>query len=86
MARANDDMFKHKVGAAVIALRRCGAIGAFDTINRFFMVEQMIVHGSHYFNFALGRDIGDVENDAEGLENLRLVAENMVWLLRKVNR
>ena len=85
VARANDDMFKHKVGAAVIALRRAGAIGAFDTINRFFMVEQMIVHGAHYFNFAMGRDIGDVEKDAEGLDNLRLVAENMIWLLRKVS-
>jgi multimeric flavodoxin WrbA len=85
VARANDDMLKHKVGAAVIAMRRGGAIGAFDTINRFFMVEQMIVHGAHYFNFAMGRDIGDVEKDVEGLGNLRLVAENMIWLLRKVN-
>ncbi len=85
VARANDDLYKHKVGAGVIALRRGGAVGAFDAINRFFLVEQMIVPGSHYFNFALGRDIGAVEKDEEGLITLRILGKNMAWLLKKLN-
>ena len=84
IARANDDMLKRKVGAAVIAMRRAGAIGAFDTINRFFMVEQMIVPGAHYFNFALGRGIGAVKEDEEGLDQLRLLGRNMAWLMKKL--
>ena len=84
VARANDYMFKHKVGAAVVAVRRGGAIHTFDTINHFFFLEQMIVPGSIYWNFAFGRDKGEVENDEEGIGTIRELGRNMAYLLKKL--
>ncbi len=82
--RAAGHLLKRKVGAAVIAVRRGGAMPAFNTINNFFLINQMIVPGSSYWNFALGRQPGDVLNDAEGMQTIRTLAENMSWLLQKI--
>ena len=81
---ANCLMFKRKVGAAVIAVRRGGAIHAFDTINHFFHINQMIVPGSSYWNVGIGREIGDVDSDKEGIRNMQNLGENMAWLLKKI--
>jgi len=83
VARANSEMLQRKVGAAVVAVRRAGAIHAFDTINHFFLISQMIVPGSSYWNIGIGRAIGDVEQDEEGLETMRNLGRNMAWLLKK---
>jgi len=83
VARANPDMLKRKVGAAVVAVRRAGSIHAFDTLNHFFLISQMIVPGSSYWNIGIGRAIGDVEQDEEGLETMRILGRNMAWLLNK---
>ena len=72
-----------KIGAAVVAVRRAGAIHAFDSINHFFLISQMIVPGSSYWNIGIGRAIGDVEQDDEGLETMRILGKNMAWLLKK---
>lgn len=85
VARANPDMLKRKVGAAVVAVRRAGSIHTFDTINHFFLISQMIVPGSSYWNLGIGRAIGDVEQDQEGLETMRTLGRNMAWLLRKIH-
>jgi multimeric flavodoxin WrbA len=61
VSRANPDMLKRKVGAAVVAVRRAGSIHTFDSINHFFLISQMIVPGSSYWNLGIGRAIGDVE-------------------------
>jgi multimeric flavodoxin WrbA len=84
VALANGSMFKRKVGAAVIAVRRGGAIHAFDSINHFLHINQMIVPGSSYWNVGLGREIGDVETDEEGLSTMKTLGENMAWLLKKI--
>jgi multimeric flavodoxin WrbA len=84
VAMANGAIFRRKVGAAVIAVRRGGEIHAFDTINHFFLISQMIVPGSCYWNFGIGRDKGEVANDAEGLKTMRILGENMAWLLKKL--
>jgi len=84
VARANPDMLKRKVGAAVVAVRRAGSIHAFDTLNHFFLISQMIVPGSSYWNIGIGRAIGDVEQDEEGLETMRMLGRNMAWLLNKI--
>jgi len=83
VARANSDMLQRKIGAAVVAVRRAGAIHAFDSINHFFLISQMIVPGSSYWNIGIGRAIGDVEQDEEGLETMRILGRNMAWLLKK---
>jgi len=85
VARANDEMFKRKVGAAVVAVRRAGAIHAFDSINHFFFISQMIVPGSNYWNVGLGLAKGDVLEDEEGLETMRVLGQNMAWLLKMIN-
>jgi multimeric flavodoxin WrbA len=84
VARANDDMFRHKVGAAVVAVRRAGSIHAFDSINHFFLISQMIIPGSSYWNIGVGREIGDVEKDEEGLQTMATLGRNMAWLLKKI--
>lgn len=84
VARANGDMFKRKVGAGVVAVRRAGAIHVFDTINHFFTIGQMIVVGSSYWNIGIGRNVGEVEGDEEGLKTMRDLGVNMAWLLKKL--
>lgn len=84
VAKANGDMLRRKVGAAVLAVRRAGSIHAFDTINHFFFISQMVVPGSSYWNLGIGREIGEVQADAEGLRTMRVLGENMGWLLGRI--
>lgn len=85
VTRANGHTLKRKVGAGVIAVRRGGALHAFETINNFFLINQIIVHGSSYWNFAMGRNPGDVLNDEEGIQTIKTLGENMAWLLKKIH-
>ena len=84
VARANGGMFRHKVGAAVVAVRRAGAIHAYDTLNHFFLITEMIIPGSSYWNIAIGNQIGDVEKDEEGIQTMKTLGQNMAWLLKKL--
>ena len=84
VARANGDMFKRKLGAAVVAVRRGGAVPVFDAINHFFLLGQMIVPGSIYWNLGIGREIGEVEDDEEGVQTMTTLGENIAWLLKKI--
>jgi multimeric flavodoxin WrbA len=84
VARANDFMFRRKVGAGVVAVRRGGAIHALDSINHFFLVGEMIIPGSSYWNIGIGREIGDVEEDAEGMATMETLGRNMAWLMKKL--
>jgi multimeric flavodoxin WrbA len=83
VARANDHMFQRKVGAAVVAARRAGAIHTFDTLNHFFLISQMIIPGSSYWNIGMGLGPGDVKKDKEGLDTMKTLGTNMAWLLKK---
>ena len=85
VSRANGDMYRRKVGAAVVARRRGGAIHVFDSINHFFTIGQMIIVGSSYWNIGVGREKGEVADDVEGVETMRNLGKNMAWLLKKVN-
>ena len=84
VARANGDMFQRKVGAAVVAVRRAGAMHAFDSINHFFLIGQMIIPGSSYWNIGVGRAKGEVEQDEEALRTMETLGQNMAWLLNKL--
>jgi len=84
VSRANGEMFKRKIGAAVVSVRRSGAIHAFDTLNHFFTIGQMITVGSSYWNIGVGREIGEVEKDEEGLLTMSILGKNMSWLIKKV--
>ncbi len=84
--RAAGNPLKRKIGASVIAVRRAGAISAFDSINHFFLINEMIIPGSSYWNIGIGREKGDVLNDEEGLKTMRKLGENMAWLIKKTKR
>lgn len=85
VSKANGGMFRHKVGAAVVAVRRAGAIHAFDALNHFFLISEMIVPGSSYWNIGMGWDRGDVERDEEAIRTMRTLGENMAWLLKRIS-
>jgi multimeric flavodoxin WrbA len=84
VSKTNGSLLKRKVGAAVMAVRRGGATHAFDTMNHFFTISEMIVVGSNYWNFAFGLEKGDVNKDTEGMETMKVLGENMAWLLKKI--
>lgn len=81
----NPGLFTHKVGAAVVAARRGGALNTVDTMNHFFLNHEMFVVGSTYWNMAYGQMPGDVEKDTEGLANMKNLGKNMAWLLKGLN-
>ncbi|WP_028579100.1 flavodoxin family protein [Desulfogranum japonicum] len=85
VARANNDMFKRKIGAAVVARRRGGAIHAFDSMNHLFTISQMIIVGSSYWNIGIGREKGEFADDTEGVATMQDLGKNMAWLLNKLN-
>jgi multimeric flavodoxin WrbA len=84
VSRNNGDMFKRKVGAAVIAVRRAGSIHVLSSMNYFFLITQMIIPGSSYWNMGIGRNPGEVKNDTEGIQTMRTLGQNMAWLLKKI--
>ena len=75
-------LFRHKVGAAITAARRGGAVNALDAMNHFFLLQEMFVVGSCYWPLAYGQMPGDVEKDAEGLETMCVLGKNMAYLLK----
>jgi multimeric flavodoxin WrbA len=85
VSKANGGMFRHKVGAGVVAVRRAGAMHAFDALNHFFLISEMIVPGSSYWNIGIGHEPGEVEKDEEGIQTMKVLGQNMAWLLRKIH-
>ena len=85
VSRVNGDLLKRKVGAAVVAVRRAGSVTTFDAINHFFLIGQMIVPGSIYWNMGIGMNKGDVEGDEEGVLTMTTLGENIAWLLKALH-
>jgi multimeric flavodoxin WrbA len=85
VSKANGELFRRKVGAAIVAVRRAGSVHVFDSINHFFTISQMIIPGSNYWNMGIGLDEGDVEKDEEGIWTMQVLGQNMAWLLKKLN-
>lgn len=85
VARANRGILKHKIGVAIAAVRRAGAIHTLDSMNHFFQISEMIIPCSTYWNFAIGRNIGEVLNDSEGIETMQNLGRNIAWLMKKLS-
>jgi multimeric flavodoxin WrbA len=83
VSRANGGMYKNKVGAALIAVRRAGAIHTMDSMNHFFLSADMVIAGR---GICLGRERGDVEKDEEGMKMVQALGQRMAWLLEKLNK
>jgi multimeric flavodoxin WrbA len=84
VSKMSGDLLKRKVGAAVIAVRRAGASHVLSSMNYFFLINQMIIPGSSYWNLGIGRDPGEVQKDSEGLGTMKTLGQNMAWLLKKI--
>ncbi len=81
---ANGGLFRRKAGAAVLAVRRGGATHAFDTLNHWLHMMQTYLVGASYWNMGYGMKPGDVAEDQEGMENMRVLGRNMAWLLDRI--
>ena len=84
VARANDNMFKRKVGAAVVAARRAGAVTAFHALNAYFGISEMIIAGSTYWDMGYGREKAECLQDGEALQNMANLGKNMAWLIKSI--
>jgi multimeric flavodoxin WrbA len=84
VSKINGSLLKHKVGAAVVAVRRAGATHVFSSINYFFLINQMFVVGSSYWNLGIGLNPGDVMNDKEGIATFKDLGQNFAYLLQKL--
>ncbi|MCP4393049.1 MAG: flavodoxin family protein [Alphaproteobacteria bacterium] len=86
IAGSSGNLFARKVGTAVAAVRRAGAINTLDTMNHYLHIRQFVTIGSSYWNLGVGGEKGEVENDAEGLNTMENLGKNMAWLLKKINQ
>ena len=84
VSKVNGDLLKQKVGAAVVAVRRQGATHVFSSINFFFLINQMYVVGSSYWNLGVGLKPGDVKKDTEGILTFQNLGKNFAFLLQKL--
>lgn len=84
VAGANDGMLRHKVGAAVVAVRRSGGLPAFDQLNNFINYSEMLIPTSNYWNVIYGARPGEVTQDEEGVQIMRVLGQNMAWLLKLI--
>ncbi|HEX2937744.1 MAG TPA: flavodoxin family protein [Ruminiclostridium sp.] len=86
VAATNSEMLKYKVGASVCAVRRGGGMFAVDAMNHFLLNKEVIIAGSTYWNMVYGKNVGDVLNDTEGVNNMKNLGQNMAWLLKQLHR
>ncbi|HEY6874260.1 MAG TPA: flavodoxin family protein [Geobacteraceae bacterium] len=84
VSSSNNGMFRHKVGAAVVAVRRSGGLPAFEQLNNFLNYSEMLLPTSNYWNVIHGRTPGEVVQDPEGVQIMRVLGKNMAWLLKLV--
>ena len=73
-----------KVGASVAVCRRGGASATFDELNKYFMISNMPIVSSQYWNSVHGREIGEAQQDMEGLQTMRTLAKNMAFLIKSI--
>jgi multimeric flavodoxin WrbA len=85
VGRRHPHLLRRKVGAAIVVARRAGQNFTFAQLNYFFLIAEMIVPGSTYWNVAFGREKGEVLNDQEGMQTVKNLAGNMAWLLKKLH-
>jgi len=78
-------LFRHKVGAAVVAVRRSGGIPTFNQLNIYMTYSEMVIATSNYWNVIHGTMPHDAEQDAEGNQIMQVLGKNMAWLLKTVS-
>lgn len=84
VAGANGGLFRHKVGATLVAVRRSGGVTTFDQLNHYVLYSEMLVPASNYWNVIHGAKPGEAAMDKEGVQIMRVLGRNMAWLLKLV--
>ena len=84
VSMANNDLYRKKVGAVVTAVRRAGGSNTLDSMLHFLLFSKMVVAGAPVLG--VGRNIGDVRNDAEGMQRARETGQTLAWLLRSLEK
>lgn len=84
VASVNGGLFRHKVGAAVAAVRRSGGLPAFEELNRFICFSEMLMPTANYWNVIYGGAPGEAKKDEEGKQIMRVLGKNMAWLMKLV--
>lgn len=87
VCKVNGDLLKHKAGAAVVAVRRAGATHVFSSLNYFFLINQMFVVGSSYWNLGLNPNVMNPEEfnkDEEGIQTFKNLGKNFAYLLERL--
>ena len=85
VAVANGGLFRGKIGASVVAVRRGGGTHAFDTMNHMFLMSGAIVPGSTYWNLGFGLEKGDVARDDEAARNMKDLGQSIAWLGKAIH-
>lgn len=84
VAAANGHLFRHKIGAGVVAVRRSGGSASFDQLNKYFQISEMLIVGSCYWNIIHGLVPGEAEQDAEGVSIMKTLGQNIAWLAKSL--
>jgi len=84
VAGFNGQMFRYKVGASVAAVRRSGGIPTFNQLNHYLAYSEMFLATSNYWPVIHGTAAGEAEQDAEGMQIMRVLGKNMAWLVQSV--
>lgn len=84
VAGFNKAMFRHKVGASVVAVRRSGGLPTFEQLNNYLCYSEMLIPTSNYWNVIHGTMPGEALRDEEGVQIMRVLGKNMAWLMKLV--
>jgi len=82
VASSNGGLFRHKVGASVVADRRAGGVTTYNQLNNYINYAEMFMPSSNYWNVSYGTSPGEVLKDEEGVQIMRILGKNMAWLLK----
>jgi multimeric flavodoxin WrbA len=84
VSRVNDGLFRHKVAACLVVLRRSGGSTALDQLYKFVNYAEMIIANGNYWNIIHGKEKGEAKMDEEGCQIMSVLGRNMAWVLRLV--
>ncbi|AFA48522.1 putative iron-sulfur flavoprotein [Acetobacterium woodii DSM 1030] len=84
VAGANGGLFRHKVAAALVAVRRSGGVATVDQLNHYITYSEMVMATGNYWNVIHGRTPGEAAQDTEGAQTIEVTAANMIWLMRLI--
>lgn len=84
VSSSNGNLFRHKVGAALVTVRRSGGVTTFNQLNNYLNYAEMLIPTTNYWNVVHGARPGEIFKDEEGIQILRVLGKNMAWLLKLV--